>query len=145
MKVLISLTDESGKVFEGEAELLPIRGVRAAGARPKKEAKRQRVARASKLDFTKPERAFFKSYAKGLTGREKFVLLVAYLAKGQVGEEVPLGDVEKHWNRMTSHLDGEFNRKYSSTAKDGGWVDTRKKGIYVLTGSWEEVLKETNG
>jgi hypothetical protein len=145
MKVQISLTDESGKVLEGEAELVPVRDGRAGRPRPKKESKRPRVARASKLDFTKPERAFFKSYAKGLTGREKFVLLVAYLAKGKVGDEVRLGDVEKHWNKMTSHMDGEFNRKYSSTAKDGGWVDTRKKGIYVLTDSWEEVLKEEDG
>lgn len=82
-----------------------------------------------------------KAYAKGLSGTRKFALLVAYAAKGQVGKEVELNDVHKRWNKMTGLLGGKFNGFFSNTAKDDGWVDTRKKGIYVLTSSWKEALE----
>jgi hypothetical protein len=95
----------------------------------------------AKLDFGKSERAFIKAYAKGLSGTRKFVLLVAYTAKGQVGKEVELNDVSKRWNKMTALLGGKFNRFFSNTAKDDGWVDTRKKGTYVLTSSWKDALE----
>jgi hypothetical protein len=35
----------------------------------------------------------------------------------------------------------KFNRFYSNTAKDDGWVDTRKKGVYVLTPAWKNALE----
>jgi hypothetical protein len=145
VKVQISLTDENGKVFEGEAELAPVRDGRTVRARPKKEPNHPRVARTTKLDFRKPERAFFNSYAKDLGGSKKFVLVVSYLAKGQVGKEVQLGEVSKRWNKMTSLLGGKFNRFYSGSAKDQGWVDAPKKGTYVLTESWKEAFDEGNG
>ncbi len=144
MKVQISLTDESGRVFEGEAELAPVRDGRVARARPKKESNRPKVAKV-KLDFRKPERAFVNTYAKGRSGPRKFVLLVAYLAEGQVGREVHLNEVQRHWNKMTSLLGGKFNRFYSGAAKDQGWVDAPKKGTYVLTESWKDVFEEGNG
>lgn len=54
------------------------------------------------LDFHLPERAFVRAHARHLSGPQKFVLLLAYLAKGKVSVDVRLRDVEKHWNRMTS-------------------------------------------
>lgn len=95
------------------------------------------------LDFHLPERAFIRAYARNLSGPKKFVLLIAYLAKGKVNVDVQLRDVEKHWNRMTSPslLDGKFNRFYSNAARERGWVDTKKAGIYVLRPTWMDVLQ----
>ena len=83
-----------------------------------------------------------KVHARGLSGQRKFVLLIAYLAKGVVGKEVQLQEVRKYWNRMKSLLDNPFNTFYSNTAKDNGWVDTKKKGVYILTKAWQEVLQK---
>src|SRR5258708_394109 len=98
MKAHISITDSDGTVFEGDVELT------AAGGRrgPRKLSKTATAKPAPKappptLDFTKSERAFIKAHAKGLSGTRKFVLLVAYIAKGQVGKEVQLSDLHKRW------------------------------------------------
>ena len=65
------------------------------------------------------------------------------MAEGQVGKEVELKDIEAHWNKMTSAslMAGKFNRFYSTTAKENGWVDTTKQGVYVLCPSWKEILE----
>jgi hypothetical protein len=69
---------------------------------------------------------------------------LAYVSKGKVGTEVPLNVIEQHWNKMTSSslLDGRFNRFYSNSAKENGWVNSAKKGFYVLRPSWADILKE---
>jgi hypothetical protein len=84
-----------------------------------------------------------KAHVHGLSGPKKFVLLVAHLAKGKVGTEVEAKEVEKRWNKMTSKslMDGKFNTFYSTTAKENGWVNTKKKGVYVLRPSWTQILK----
>jgi len=97
----------------------------------------------TELDFDAHERAFIKTHAKGLSGPKKFVLLLAYMAKGQAGKEVQLKDIEKRWNKMTSKslMDGKFNSFYPNKAKEGGWINTTKQGVYVLRPSWNQVLK----
>jgi hypothetical protein len=94
------------------------------------------------LDFDANERAFVKAHARTLSGPKKFVLLVAYLAKGKVGTAVELNEVQKRWNRMTmpNLLNGEFNRFYTSSAKESGWVNTAKQGVYVLRPSWKDIF-----
>jgi len=143
MKAHITITDDHGAVFEGEVDLAPVGVARGARRRTKLSANAKAAKKAApvRLDFTRPERAFIKTYARALSGPRKFVLLVAYLAKGQVGKEVQLNEVHKHWNKMTALLEGKFNRFYSNTAKDDGWVDTKKKGVYVLTASWKEAVE----
>jgi hypothetical protein len=94
------------------------------------------------LDFEVHERVFIKRHARQLSGPEKFVLLLAYLAKGQAGKEVQLKDIENHWNKMTAPnlLDGNFNRFYTSCAKENGWVNTKKQGVYILRPQWRDIL-----
>ena len=101
-------------------------------------------ARSAKLDFDANIRAFVKKHARGFSGPQKFALLLAYVSKGKVGTEVPLNVIEQHWNKMTSSslLDGRFNRFYSNSAKENGWVNSPKKGFYVLRPSWADILKE---
>jgi hypothetical protein len=86
------------------------------------------------LDFGVNERAFVKTHARQLSEPKKFVLLLAYLAKGQAGKDVQLKDIENHWNKMTAPnlLDGNFNRFYTSSAKENGWVNTKKQSAYFL-------------
>lgn len=98
---------------------------------------------ATKLDFSLNERAFVKKHARAMSGPKKFVLLVAYLAKGDPKKEVTLKDVKKNWNKMTSSslLGGKFNSFYTNTAKENGWINTPSKGVYTLRQSWKEVLE----
>jgi hypothetical protein len=79
-------------------------------------------------------------HAQEMTGGQKFALLLAQLANGEPNKEVQLKDIEDKWNRMTALLGGKFNRKYSNVAKERGWADTKKLGVYVLCPSWREIL-----
>jgi len=143
MRATVRLIGPDGNVLEGEVELKPVgssRSVRRKNAKSSPAAGRSPKSTHDKFDFSKPERAFFKTHARNLSGPKKFVLMLAYLAKGLTGTEVALRDIEKHWNKMTSHLGVKFNRFYSTSAKDNGWVDTPKTGAYVLCPSWREAF-----
>lgn len=95
----------------------------------------------TEMDFSLNERAFVKRYAAKKSGPKKFTLLLAYLAKGKLEENISLRDIKKHWNKMeTKTLLGKFNQFYSSEAKTRGWVDVGGYGIYKLTKEWEQVL-----
>jgi hypothetical protein len=91
------------------------------------------------FDFDANERNFMKDHAKGLGAGKKFALLLAYLAKGEVTKEIQLKQIEAAWGRMTTLL-GDFNRKYSSDAKEQGLVTTKKHGIYVLRPRWRDII-----
>ena len=139
MKARITIIDDHGNTLEGDVELVPsVAHLRALGTRIEP---RYRVSRP--LDFGMQERAFIKRNAAGLSGPKKFVLLVAYLAKGNLGREVLLKDVAQHWNRMTapSLLGGKFNRFYSNSSRENDWVETKKPGVYSLRPSWHAAIK----
>ena len=103
----------------------------------------KRSHKPASLDFGANERAFIKAHARGLSGPKKFTLLLAFLSNGKSGLEIELSEVEKHWNRMTAPnlLDGRFNRFYSNTAKENGWVNTKKKGIYFVRPAWQDIFR----
>jgi hypothetical protein len=104
-------------------------------------AKVKSVHVTSDLDFTLPIRPFIKKYAAGLSGPKKFTLLLARLVERDLQKEISLLEVEKAWNGMTSLMGGmKFNRFYSQQAKDNGWVDTKKKGMYTLRPTWKEII-----
>jgi hypothetical protein len=95
----------------------------------------------TELNFSLNVRAFVKKYAKQLSGPKKFVLILAYLAKGEIKKGISLADIEKLWQRMTGLIGMEFNRSYALRAKDYGWVNSIKQGVYILTNSWKEISK----
>jgi len=104
----------------------------------KREAKKVTHAQ---VNFSLNARAFVKKYAKQLSGPKKFVLILAYLARGQINKEISLADIEKLWERMTGLIGMEFNSAYAVRAKDNGWVNPIKQGVYILTDSWKEIFK----
>ena len=95
----------------------------------------------TEINFSLNERAFVKRYAADKSGPKKFALLLAYLAKGKVDENISLSDIRSHWCKMeTKTLLGKFNLFYPNEAKTRGWVDVGGHGIYKLTNEWEQVL-----
>jgi len=57
-------------------------------------------------------------------------------------KEVELKEIEKKWNSMTSLMDRmEFNRFFSSQAKDRDWVESKKRGFYRLRPSWKGIFE----
>jgi hypothetical protein len=91
------------------------------------------------LDFTIPVRPFMKTFVS-LSGAKKFVLLVAWIAKGDLQKQVVLSEVEEHWSGMAGMLGLKFNRKFSSDARESDWVKAEKPGVYTLRPNWKQVL-----
>lgn len=94
------------------------------------------------LSFDLNERAFIKRHCAGLSSAAKFVLVLAYLARGSESKEVMLSDIKKLWNKMTATtlLGIPFNWKYSTEAKERGWVNSPKQGCYALSKAWKEIF-----
>jgi hypothetical protein len=95
---------------------------------------------AKSLSFSLNARAFMKRYGKGLSGSQKFTLLAAYLAKGKPGAQISSDQIVAEWDRMTSILGGTFNHAHATRAKESGWIDSPKRGIYLLSSTWKEAL-----
>ncbi len=138
MKIHVQVFDDDGHIIT-EGDVTPQTSIKQKGSAKAAPKKRGADSMKVALDFSLPERAFFKKYAARLSGSKKFVLLIAYLAKGTTGREVSSSEVIKHWNKMTSLL-GEFNWAVTNRARESGWVDTAKSGVYTLHGSWKEAF-----
>jgi len=101
--------------------------------------------RATSVDFDLNQRAFVKRYAKKLSGGpKKFVAVLACLTKGDTSKDVPLNEVEQLWNKSSSKtlLGMKFNRFFSTTARENGWVDSKKRGFYRLESSWKDIFSD---
>ncbi len=97
--------------------------------------------RKEKINFSLNSRAFFKEYGKNLSGPKRFVLVVAYLAKGKRGSNVSSGEVKSCWNKHKKLLGGKLTTGvYGTRAKEGGWLDATKDGFYHLTVSWQKIF-----
>jgi len=139
MKVRISVTGDDGRVFEGEVDLAPRGRGSSNPTAARKPPKTDNRPAPPTLSFSMNPRAFMKKYAWDLSGGGKFTLLLSLLAKGSVASEVPLEAVRDHWGKMTGVI-GKFNPAYPLRARENGWVDTKKAGIYVLTPEWKGAL-----
>jgi hypothetical protein len=136
MRVVISVTDDQGNKFEGTAVLMRVDGRRKKAPSPL----RTSSAVVETLNFGTNIRAFMKTYSKGLSGPQKFAVLLARLAKGSASSPIPLSEIDAQWNRMAGLLGGEFNRAYAVRSKENGWVDSPKQGIYILLPGWTDIL-----
>jgi len=98
----------------------------------------------SGLSFKMNALAFMNKNARGLSGPQKFTLLVARLVEGSTSKQIASTDVQKHWNKMKGVLGGKFNPAYANRAKVNGWVDGPKHGTYVLSENWKSALEKNN-
>ena len=104
------------------------------------------TTKALRIDFDMPTRPFIKKYAKGMSGPQRFTLLLAGLVNGDLKKEVQLKEIHKTWNAMTALMDKmKFNRFFTSQAKDRDWVESKQRGFYSLRPSWKEIFKDANG
>ena len=142
MKVQIVVTDDRGKMFEGEAVLTPRRGVKSSSrSRPVASAAKSKPAiAAADLDFTQSARAFVLAHGRNMTGAQKFTLLIAWITKGKTEQSVDFKRVQSDWNRMTEPMGGKFNPAYTTRACDRSWTESPKKGTYRLRPSWTEIF-----
>jgi hypothetical protein len=105
-----------------------------------------KMATPEKINFDVSERAFIRKYRKEMNGPKKFVLLLSYLAKGEVGKEISADEMKRHWNKLKSVLKAkkeekmEFNAYYANEAKNNNWVDSKKFGFYFLTKEWLNIF-----
>ena len=119
--------DAVGEDLTGASERKSQPGAKTHSARPR-------------ADFSLPFRPFIHKYARGMSGREKFTLVLAHITKGNEKSETKLETITKVWNRMKGVL-GELNLAHPTRAKDKGWVDSPKTGVYVLRSGWTEILR----
>jgi len=130
-----SLVDEClGGLRSGEEQ----QGLAAEG--DPQESKLERTQSSNEIDLGKPVRPFMKNYDR-LSGTRKFVLLLAWVSKGDLEKQVSLSEVVALWSGMKGMLGMDFNRKFSTEAKDKDWVESKKHGFYNLRPSWGDVLK----
>ena len=137
MKVRVEVVDFEGTVFVGETVLTPLTKRDAKSPFEKQQQRPEPVGQAP--DFSLPFRAFISRYAPGMTGSKKFTLVLAYTVKGKVGAEQDIASILSAWRAKKGVL-GEFNTGHATRAKDRAWVDSTKKGTYVLMPSWVEIL-----
>jgi len=84
--------------------------------------------------------AFMNKYSRGLSGPQKFTLLLARLAKGNTKTEIPFQELKRQWNKMKTVMGGAFNPAHANRAKAKGWVDSTKHGFYHVCELWKESL-----
>lgn len=139
MKISFVFTDDRGKEYEGSAELVPVHPTRKtrSGSVIKPPASTVR------LSFELNLRAFMRRYSGGLQGDQKFTLLLARLAKGDSSKRVSFDEIRTQWNRMKTVMGGRFIAAYSNRAKEHGWVDTPRRGEYILSAQWKEALEKS--
>jgi hypothetical protein len=92
------------------------------------------------MNFDLPLRPFIKKYSHSMSGPKRLTLLVAWLAKGKSDVQVGRVEVSRAWNKMKTLMGGPFNSAYETRARDNGWLDSPKPGVYTLLHSWREVL-----
>jgi hypothetical protein len=95
-----------------------------------------------KPNFSSNIRAYASKYATDKSGPQKFVLILAYLTKGKIDEDISINEIKTQWNNMSAkNLLGRYNDFYPTQAKTQGWVDSKKRGFYCLTKEWQEAYE----
>jgi hypothetical protein len=139
VRAIISIVMDDGTIMEGAMELqLQKRGALhptyMLNAAPEPDSS---VA----VDFSSGVRPFMKKHAAGLSGPERLILLVAYFAKGKLQTPVRRGDVVRQWGKMKPIMGGKYNGAYDTRARETGWLDSPKPGVFELRQGWEWILK----
>ena len=94
------------------------------------------------LDFSLNSRAFVKKYSSGFNGKEFFVLILAYLAKGNETVVVSLKQIRTTWEDCSGIIGTPYASMFLTRAKENGWTDPSTRGSYVLGKYWRDIFKE---
>ena len=137
MKAILKVTDDGGNVYQGEVVLVPV-----AGARHSKTVISQKSLSEAPisptLDFTLSSRPFIKKNVTLQTsGPQKFVILLAWLVKGKIGVQIKAEIFQKEWNKVRGPIGLDYQSMYATRAKDHGWIDSPKLGVFVLARDWK--------
>jgi hypothetical protein len=134
MRVSVVVMDDSGQAFGGEANL---KLVETATPTPRQSVTSPGTPEL--VDFDLPIRPFMKRFGTNLSGPKRFVLLLAHMAHGAIGTPVQISELQRLWKTMVGII-GDFNTAYPTRAKDSGWVDSPRPGVYTLLSGWTEIL-----
>src|SRR3989339_6979 len=94
------------------------------------------------LNFNLNPRAFVTRFVADKSGPKKFVLVIAYLAKGKQANNIKVVQIKEMWEKMKAKtLLGKYNDFYPNSALTRGWVNSIKYGSYCLTNEWKDVIK----
>lgn len=91
-------------------------------------------------------RAFVKKYGRGMSGPQKFVLLLSYMAKGNKNVEISLLEIKKVWNKMTAAplLGIEYHPSFPNRGIEYGWINSSKRGMFNLEDAWQEIFSKSS-
>jgi hypothetical protein len=134
MRVNVFVTDDSGQAYGGEVSLRPVEATVATMPQTAVPA-----GGSEAMDFDLPIRPFMKRFGTNLSGPKRFVLLLAHMAHGAIGTPVQISELQRLWKTMVGII-GDFNTAYPTRAKDNGWVDAPKPGVYTLLSGWTGIL-----
>lgn len=135
---VISILKEIGTLIDEATDELGV----TESVREKRSSPRSK--RPLQISFNDNVLAVMKKHGRGLSSKQKFTLLLARLAKGNLSQRVSSGELQKNWNKMKAVLGGKYNAAHANRAKAEGWVDTPKHGVYTLSAVWKEALTEDN-
>ena len=141
MKAFIRIVDDSGVEYEGLAELNIVGKVKTPAA-PAPRAAPETPAK-NLLDYSLNLRAFMKKYGAGASRPQKFTLLAARLAEGDLGADVEGKLLTAEWNRMKQIMGGRYNGAYATRSKDKGWIDSSSRGHFKLGVNWRDAIPES--
>jgi hypothetical protein len=142
MRATISVILDDGTVVEGSVELQPRHDKKHKPPAQLPSPPGDKDGDAHSLDFDLDARPFMKRYGMDLSGPERLVLLVAHFAKGVVNTPVARTEVVRQWGKMKALMGGNYNGAYDTRARDTGWLNSPKAGVFELRGGWDQILKK---
>ncbi|MFA6554339.1 MAG: hypothetical protein WCS89_02410 [Candidatus Paceibacterota bacterium] len=92
------------------------------------------------VDFSMQSRAFFKKYAKGMSGTKVFVLMIAYFVNKNKVDTVSYSDIQKEWSKMTVIIKHKPSTTFAVRAKESDWISSPKNSLYSLRPTWKDIF-----
>jgi hypothetical protein len=121
-------------------EKLTLRLARQSKSVPKRAAKAEKGTHIDPpVNLSSPVRPFVTKHSKGMSGAQKFTLLLAHITKGDTKKVVDGATIQKLWGKMKGIL-GVWNGAHPTRAKDQEWVDSPKYVTYALLPGWRGIF-----
>jgi len=140
MKARIELSDDNGNTYSGDVVLAPTTGQRRLRT-PRPATPTPAATTSRDLDFTLSSRAFIRKHAAlADSGAKKFVLLLSWIAKGKTDRQVDGEALRKEWDKVRGPIGADYQTMSATRARDNGWIDSPKHGVFKLARDWKRAL-----